>query len=209
MGKISAWFFKCRDFTQPIITENIQAVLKSLRRKRKLSKITSHWKWRSYLIQEALDPVNLFNLYTRPGWSQCIILHIIFSTLCLLIKILPKHCLNYLGTAEISKRNKKQSLRKILRGRQGLLWETCKWWIVGSRLNKGHCFFELRYVLRDEFLTWSAAQLLNYQSMTTSCQGSSRRVFQYAAAILENVKTLGTSAACVLLGSINPVANDE
>ena len=29
--------------------------------------------------------------------------------------------------------------------------------------------------------------------MTTSCQGSSRRVFQYAAAILENVKTLGTS----------------
>ena len=151
LGKISAWFFKCRDFTQPIITENIQAVLKSLRRKRKLSKITSHWKWRSYLMQEGLDPLNLFNLYTRPGWSQCIILHIIFSTLCFLPNILPKHCVNYLGTAEISKRIKKQSLHKILRGRQGLLWETCKWWIVGSRLIKGHCFFELRYVLRDEF----------------------------------------------------------
>ena len=133
------------------MTENIQAVLKSLRRKRKLSKITSHWKWRSYLMQEVLDPLNLFNLYRRPGWSQCIILHIIFSTLCLLIKILPKHCLNYLGTAEISKRKKKQSLRKILRGRQGLLWEMCKWWIVGLRLSKGHCFLELRYVLRDEF----------------------------------------------------------
>ena len=133
------------------MTENIQAVLKSLRRKRKLSKITSHWKWRSYLIQEVLDPLNLFNLYTRPGWCQCITLHIIFSTLCFLPQILPKHCVNYLGTAEISKRNKKQSLRRILRSRHGLLWKTCKWWIVGSRLSKGHCFFELRYVLRDEF----------------------------------------------------------
>ena len=38
----------------------------------------------------------------------------------------------------------------------------------------------------------------NYQSMTTSCQGSFRRVFQYAAAILENA---GANAAARLLMS--------
>ena len=70
-------------------------------------------------------------------------------------------------------------------------------------------FFRTPLCFEGRILTRSPAQVLNYQSMTTSCQGSPRRVFQYAAAILERDKFPKTFPSCVLLGPINSVANDE
>ena len=111
---------------------------------------------------------------------------------------MPKHCVNYLGTAEISKRNKKQSLanfagpNKVYYGRRAS-GEFC---VITTEQRS--LFFRTPLCFEGRILTQSPAQLLNYQSMTTSCQGSSRRVFQYVAAILENA---GANAAARLLMS--------
>ena len=90
------------------------------------------WGWFAWLANESEDKRGKFaNLCVRH-------LHIFQNAPCWPLKILLKHCFQFLlellGTGIIPRRNEKQRLCKIWGDKQGVLWEMCKWRIAHNTL---------------------------------------------------------------------------
>ena len=76
----------------------------------------------------------IYNLFYIFHWQIVRHLHITSTKTHLVcpppptpVKVLHKHCFQFLSAVLVPRRNENQKLCKILRGIQGVLWEMCKW----------------------------------------------------------------------------------